>query len=1228
MRPEYGRAAARCRVAECSLATASPRCSRIGVAVIILLSSAVLLAAPDAFAQVIIQDTFSGPSGNSVIGQSPNAANLPGGVWQQGSFFESANYAGNNQLAISGTQTPVEIATSSGSFTPTTLLTLSAGLETGTGDNDNGDPAAFRGVGLGYFSAVAPNQADVFGYFSGVDINFQGNVQLFFAGVPGQGGSIPVSVAWPTGALGSFSQTKMYGLSYNVNTVTGQISGVSVSSGSVTDTADFAPIDNYNTTGVFTASKTAYTGLVQCSATTDGTAYASDFLLSATASPGIEWNGNGIVGPGSWADSHNWTGGVVPGKIADADAAATSTDAVLFDSYKPTNSAPVVDAGRNVKYITFDNSGGNLTGSITLGTTTGSALLLSSGGTIMTSGSVSVPQNVNAPLVLEGGGMYAFQSGAASNTATLNFGGSIVAGSGSTATLALTGSNTGANTISGPIGNGNGSLSVSVFGANWVLTAANTYTGPTLVTAGTLQIGSGGSLNPASAIRVSGGTFNIASGGSLGASSALVTSGLFSISSGATVGNVAITVNGGTFAPLPGAGALSIGSSGGGSAGATLSLGPGSAFSMVDGAIGTFNLQQGSGFGGVNTALTLGGGTLGFELSSSGADRLAVNVGAASVFGANTVAITPIGSSLNVGTYPLITAPSGLNQGGGNIQFAPSANATYVVVGTNEYQLTLNNSATAETVSVAHANFASIIQDTFSGANGASIVGAAPDTTNLPGGAWFKQNSESQTNVTYKSPNQISIQAINGGVAIATRGAAYTPPTTLTVSAGLAVNNININGDSFSRGLGLGYFATMIPAGTAAIASGFRGLSLDIPGDQGAGAGSVELDTYGGPGVENRLVVVPFPAALGTFSNSTFYTLTYTVDTLTGQISNASLSNGTVTDTADYAAIDNYNTRGVFTLANTAYVGIINSSGTISTGFARNFVLSGAVASTSIADNSNSPTTFGPAVTQIVGPTGGFAGVSTSVTGTTGSGGANVEHSTATILAGMNSTGGSVTVSMAWRTRDLNEVKPSQGPGDSGNPTSPPLASGGLTLVSDVLNLSFAGETNPTDPYVLQITYGTSTFGGGIAEQSALLANGALYLGWLDPNGNGPGVPGWDNATIGNTANNATLAERGFPGSFAAFEAINGANLSNFIGAWGVDTSDNNAWAVLNHASQFAVVPEPSALLLLAIGTIGLGCWRSRWRRVRAEVSHANLRLHRSDSRAAADVRQFIDNRG
>ena len=76
--------------------------------------------------------------------------------------------------------------------------------------------------------------------------------------------------------------------------------------------------------------------------------------------------------------------------------------------------------------------------------------------------------------------------------------------------------------------------------------------------------------------------------------------------------------------------------------------------------------------------------------------------------------------------------------------------------------------------------------------------------------------------------------------------------------------------------------------------------------------------------------------------------------------------------------------------------------------------------------------------------------------------------------------------------------------------------------------------------------------------------------------------------------NNGSTTYRDYQGSWTSFMAAGGpgnaanGNLASLLGSWGVDTVNNVAWAVVNHDAEFAVVPEPGTLALLATGAAAL----------------------------------------
>ena len=235
---------------------------------------------------------------------------------------------------------------------------------------------------------------------------------------------------------------------------------------------------------------------------------AANVTLYAMWTVTATWANTGTTNA-NWTTTDNWVGGIVPGSTAaitgnNADASVAIFNTAL-GTYGSVGNPVVIDsASENIKSITFDTAAGDFV----IGSTGLNPLYLSGGGTIQIAGTLTATnatETINAPLVIEGaGGTYAITNNSASGTgagaATLDLGGGITGGAAGTTVLTLSGTNTNANTISGVIGNGSAtSLAITKAGAStWILASANSYTGSTTISVGTLKLGasSSGSNSP------------------------------------------------------------------------------------------------------------------------------------------------------------------------------------------------------------------------------------------------------------------------------------------------------------------------------------------------------------------------------------------------------------------------------------------------------------------------------------------------------------------------------------------------------------------------------------------------------------------------------------------------------------------------------------------------------------------------------------------------------------
>ena len=224
------------------------------------------------------------------------------------------------------------------------------------------------------------------------------------------------------------------------------------------------------------------------------------------------WTGSSST---DWSETGNWN-----------NAAPGSGDTALFNTTvtngNGTSNPVVIDSGRNIGSISFDTSAAS---AYVIGTTGGNALTVTSGGAITVNQAVINTQTLNAPLLFSGS--YSLVNNASNTSASLKIGGSIKSSSSSgTTSLELSGSNAGANTISGVIANGTSSNTLRLFKTGtgtWTLSGTNTYTGVTSLRAGTLVLDFTAAGAPASNIINSASILNLGFTGSSGVTSAQLT---------------------------------------------------------------------------------------------------------------------------------------------------------------------------------------------------------------------------------------------------------------------------------------------------------------------------------------------------------------------------------------------------------------------------------------------------------------------------------------------------------------------------------------------------------------------------------------------------------------------------------------------------------------------------------------------------------------------------------
>ena len=329
------------------------------------------------------------------------------------------------------------------------------------------------------------------------------------------------------------------------------------------------------TGGNWNATSGTVTGLVTASGAANTFTIGAGANLTATA--GVNLTGGQIAGPGTLTGSLNDTsaqsstfGGVIangasPSTLTVNNAATTLTltgvntytgDTKITSGTLSLGPTASIAAGSTVgvdnKGILNFAAGGSVLGNATL---TGGAAVTGSGGTIggtlaVSGGNWNATSGTVQGLVTASGAANTFTIGSGANLTAasgVNVTGGQIAGTGTlTGSLGYTSAQS--STFGGVIADGASpsTLTVNNAATTLTLTGANTYTGMTKVTSGTLSLGPTGSIAAGSTVGVdNAGTLNFAGGGTV-AGNATLTGGATVTGSGGTIGGT-LGVTGGNW---------------------------------------------------------------------------------------------------------------------------------------------------------------------------------------------------------------------------------------------------------------------------------------------------------------------------------------------------------------------------------------------------------------------------------------------------------------------------------------------------------------------------------------------------------------------------------------------------------------------------------------------------------------------------------------------------------
>ena len=739
-------------------------------------------------------------------------------------------------------------------------------------------------------------------------------------------------------------------------------------------------------------------------------------------------------------------------------------------------------------------------------------------------------------------------------TGTLTNNGTILTLNGGANGITVSGTGTIAGTSAGS--------NLVVNGGTATLATANTYTGTTTVQAGSLVAGvaapsgSAGAFGNATSALVLGNTSTLA-----GDAPSVLINGAYTVGRDITVGSLSnsaaynATIGGSNTTGIATyTGSITLNTTATAYT-ATLQAATGG---TVDFSTGTWTTHD--------KAIAIGSsgktGTVQLDNAITTSGGISVNYGTLALNSAFTGNMAVASGATLSGTAGSVSGTTGVT--GGTISgtgLTLTGVTTFNGAGNTLSGTVTSTSGVALASGAALANNGALTGNMTVGSGTLSGTGSVSGTTGVTGGTVNGTGLVLTGATTFSSgSNTLSgSETASGGVTVST-GASLA--NSATVTGGATINGTLTGTGSFSA-------ASTLGGGTINLTSGGSfGSTLGVTGTSAwNGAGSVtgavnetggtftigsgaNLNATGGLNVSGSATLAGSGTVTGNVSYSSTGTSTYN-GVIAGAGKTLAVSNGSLTlgGTNTYGGGTTL-TAGTLVLASNSAAGNSAAAVTLSGSSAATLQINSGV---TIANNIT-VSDANATITRQVAASGNYS-VGTGGTLASSLGGTNTA---ASILAGTNSSGSLDTITLSF-----------QNTSGANNDT---IRTSDVFILSGVHNLG----GNQTDLFVLELNASTVAPGN--------------FIGWINSSNS------WVNAVSGNTGNNATVPQQGYAGAFSSFQTTYGSTLSNYVGAYGVDVGNGNVWAVLNHNSDFGVVPEPATWGLLAFSLTTVMVLRRRRR--------------------------------